>query len=210
MNCVIVEDQRMFAELLVVLLRAVPGVRLNVLASVHTVAAGKTACDELLPDLLLLDIALGDGSGLDVAKHFLAVKPSGRIIILSGHASTFVCPPPLIGAVAAVIDKSDAFQRLQTVLCSLAPVDDRPVPSEEDSAARQSTLSPREREVLLLVGQGRSSVEIADRLGISTHTVHVHRKKLAAKLGTRGSELRLQAYRYWQQVERSTSAGQGR
>lgn len=206
LKCIIVEDQKMFAELLVVLLRAAPGMALDIVATVDSVAAGIRACDQTPSDILLLDIELGDGSGLEVAEYFQSVNPLGRIIVLSGHASTFVCPRSLSGTIVAVIDKSDAFQKLQTVLQSL-----RTIPGWSGSTSEtvprnlQLALSPREREVLLLVGQGRTSGQIASLLGISTHTVHVHRKKIAAKMGTRGSELRLRAYRYWQDIEGSTA-----
>jgi response regulator of citrate/malate metabolism len=81
-RCVIVEDQAMFAELLASLLRVSPGIPLQIVETVRTVAAGKAACELRRPDLLLLDIALPDGSGLTVLEHLIAVHPEGRAIVV--------------------------------------------------------------------------------------------------------------------------------
>lgn len=201
-RCVIVEDQRMFAELLATLLQASPDIDLEVSAAEASVTGGIAACELHRPDLLLLDIGLPDGSGMEVAERFQAVNPAGQIVIISGHAASFVCPKPLAEMVVAVIDKSDAFRKLQMVLHLIASQRQRSVDSADDQPLpRRLPLSAREREVLLLIGQGRTSINIAETLGISVHTVHVHRKKISAKLGIRGNELRLEAYRYSQSLE---------
>jgi DNA-binding NarL/FixJ family response regulator len=61
-RCVIVEDQRMFAELLATLLQASPDIDLEVAAAVASVTGGIAACELHRPDLLLLDIGLPNGS----------------------------------------------------------------------------------------------------------------------------------------------------
>lgn len=192
----------MFAELLATLLQASPDIDLKVVETAPDVAGGMAACERQRPDLLLLDLGLPDGSGLEVAERFRQVNPAGQIVIITGHAASFVCSKQLREMVVAVIDKSDAFGKLQSVFHLIGSQRrqaagggaDQPVP-------HRLPLSAREREVLLLIGQGRTSNNIAETLGISVHTVHVHRKKIAAKLGIRGNELRLEAYRYTQSLE---------
>ncbi len=202
-HCVIVEDQKMFAELLATLLRATPDIELEIVETVPNMAAGIAACERHRPDLLLLDLSLPDGPGLAVAERLHAVHPQGKAIIVTGQAASFVCPKSLSDVVVAVIDKSDAFGKLQAAINLFAserqrrPAEfsgNRPLP-------QRIPLSARERQVLLLIGRGKTSKCIAEELGISVHTVHVHRKRMAAKLGARGNELRLQAYRYCQQLE---------
>jgi DNA-binding CsgD family transcriptional regulator len=131
-QCVIVEDQRMFSQLLVTMLRAGPGLDLEIVAAVETVAEG-----------------------------------------------------------------TDAFDALQVVLGRLTGFSP-PSPSARDRLAAQ--FSHREQEVLVLVGQGLQSKQIAERLKISRNTVQSHRKKIAIKLGTEGMELTRYAYHYWQRV----------
>lgn len=204
LRCVIVEDQRMFTQLLVTMLRAGPGLNLRIAASAETVAEGITACQRHAPDVLLLDLALADGRGEVVAERLLEVNPAAKVVVLSAHAATFVCPPGIARAVHAVVDKTDAFDTLQMVLAKLAGPTPAP-PASRDRLADQ--LSTREQEVLVLVGQGLRSEQIATRLGISRHTVQSHRKKIAIKLGTEGSELSRYAFHYWQQVASGGQTG---
>jgi len=74
-SCVVVEDQAMFLEMLGGMLALRGGLR--VVDQVRSVAEGKAACLEHRPDLLVLDLTLQDGDGLDVAKAFLQTRRSG-------------------------------------------------------------------------------------------------------------------------------------
>lgn len=204
LRSVIVEDHRMFTQLLVTMLRAGPGINLEIVAAVNSAASGIDACVEHQPDLLIFDLALGDGRGETVAERLLEVNPEAKLIVLSAHASTFVCPQSLCRSIHAVIDKTDAFDSLQMVLAKLVRLPSA-APASRDRLARQ--LSHREQEVLLLVGQGLPSKEIAARLNITRNTVQSHRKKIAMKLGTEGAELSRYAYRFWQQVTAGTRIG---
>jgi len=185
MTCVVVEDQLMFLELLTGLLVARP--RLQVVAQAPTLNAAVSACRQWKPDLLLLDLALPDGDGLDVARAFLDVRPDGRLIVLSGHAANFVCPAWLSGRVQAVVSKNAAFDVLRRELDLL--LGGVPPASQHGGPPGSRMLSQREAEVYGLIGEGLSSMEIAARLGVSRHTVDTHRKRIAAKLGTQGDEL---------------------
>lgn len=188
LTCVVVEDQVMFLELLTGLLVAHP--RLQVVSQARNVLTGVETCRHWKPDLLLLDLALPDGDGLAVARAFLAARPDGRVIVLTGHAASFVCPTWLQGRVQAVVSKNDTFDVLRGELDELLGA----VPAPGAGAAMPryrpvQPLSDREAEVYALIGEGLSTVEIAARLGVSAHTVHSHRKRIASKLGTQGHEL---------------------
>lgn len=205
LRCVIVEDQRMFSQLLVTMLRAGPGLDLEIVTVAETVAEGIAACRQHAPDLVILDLALGDGRGEAVVDALLEENPEAKVVILSAHAATFVCPVRIVGAIHAVVDKTDAFDSLQIVLGKLASGVSPATASARDRLVEQ--LSHREQEVLVLVGQGLRSEEIAARLGISRNTVQSHRKKIAIKLGTEGMELSRYAYHYWQRVAAGGKAG---
>jgi len=186
LSCVIVEDQAMFLDMLGGMLAMRGG--LKIVDRARSVAAGKKCCLQHRPDLLVLDLTLADGSGLDVAQTFLQANPAGRVIVVSGNASDFVCPAWLNGALQAVIDKNETFQALRQELDELlGPA--RPGLSVHRDVAPATLLTAREAEIFALIGDGFTSREIGEQLSISEQTVQTHRKRIAAKLGTHGDEL---------------------
>jgi len=185
-----VEDQAMFLDLLEGMLSMRGGLR--IVARARTVAEGVAACGSTAADLLLLDLALPDGNGLHVARAFLKRNARGKVIIVTGHASSFVCPPWLDANLQSVISKNDTFQSLRAELDELVAVP-RHVPAGAAATRAGKPLTKREADIFALIGEGLSSQQIADHLGLSVHTVYTHRKRLAVKLGTRGLELATRA-----------------
>lgn len=189
--CLIVEDQAMFLELLAGMM-TIHG-RIRIVGRAGDVAAGRLACVAHKPDVLILDLALPDGDGLNVARAFIAANPAGRVIVVSGQASDFVCPAWLNDNLQAVISKNDAFESLRRELDEITGVAPRTPQGQVDhDAAEPASALPftdREAEVFRLVGDGLSSRTIGERLGISEHTVQSHRKRIAAKLGTSGDDM---------------------
>lgn len=182
LRCVVVEDQAMFLELLVAMLRTTPG--LQVVATAQGVAEAVTACQRHRPDLLILDLALPDGHGLDVMAAVQGQPDPPRTVVLSGQASSFVCPRELRGQVQAVIDKTRAFNELNAAIRPLLLAQDDGI-APGDSAL----LTVREREVFALIGKGYTNRTIAEELGLSLRTVETHRKNVNHKLGAKGSKL---------------------
>lgn len=194
LTCVIVEDQTMFLQMLHNMLEAMP--QLKVAATARTKAEAVAACEEHLPDLLVLDLALPDGNGIAVARILAKLKPSSKTVILSGEANTFVCPADLQSHVHAVLDKMQAFDSLAEEIKSILPG----ARANSGHARRgdiREALTPREYEIFRLMGRGMLSKEIGETLGITPLTVQSHRKKIAAKLGTTGHELVQQALRHY-------------
>lgn len=183
LTCVIVEDQGMFLDLLSGMIAIRGGIRIA--AQARDVATAREACAKHGPDVLILDLALPDGDGLEVARTFIEVSPHGRVLVVTGQASEFVCPAWLNDNLQAVISKNDAFESLRRELDELTGVKDRP--AAEESAVR--ALSPREAEIFGMMGDGLTTRAIAERLGISEHTVQTHRKRIAAKLDTTGDDV---------------------
>lgn len=183
MKCLIVEDELMFGEMLGAMLQSVRG--LKVMASVRTVEAGKAACREHRPELLILDLGLPDGDGLQVAREAIKSRGDVRILILSSQAANFVAPAALDGNIHAVVDKARAYAVLKREVLALW----REQPEENVPAQPEEVLTPRELEVFHLLGSGLMSKEIAAKLGIATETVSLHRKNIATKLHIHGSGL---------------------
>ena len=180
----------MFLELLEGMLAMRGG--LQIVERARTVAEGIAACRSTTADLLLLDLALPDGNGLLVAREFLQQNSRGKVIVVTGHASSFVCPPWLDPNLQAVISKNDTFQSLRAELDELLG-ETRPVTTSAAAGRAGKPMTKREAEIFALVGEGLTSQQIADHLGVSVHTVHTHRKRLGLKLGTRGLELTTRA-----------------
>jgi DNA-binding NarL/FixJ family response regulator len=193
LRCVVVEDQVMFLQLLVAMLRGQQG--LDVVGTALSVAEGTAVCLELRPDVLIFDLALPDGRGSEVAEALLAVQPSARLIVLSGEASSFVCPAPLRSALFAVVDKTRAYGSLSQEIAALcrehrvefsgAAAD----PAIFDAEMARQSLTTREQEIFQLIGSGLSNREIAAALHLSQRTVETHRKNIVAKLGFSGPDL---------------------
>jgi DNA-binding NarL/FixJ family response regulator len=184
---VIVEDQVLFEQLFRVMLDSLG--YLEMVGVAHTAAEGIAACREHRPDLLLLDLALPDKSGLSVLKEFTKIRPGARTIIVSGEANGWECPQRLRGAVHAVVDKTRA---VEVVLREIEGFRMKFGVESEENPSKQGVatdLTQREAEVLQWIGEGLSNKEIALLAGISPQTVMTHRKRIISKFGARGSKL---------------------
>lgn len=159
---------------------------------------------EQQPDVLVLDLMLRRGQGLNgfqVARQVRACSPRTRIVILSMHASeAYVLEAVRAGASAYVVKERGAEDLVRAIRAVAAGKRYFSPPFSEDRLDEYaqkaagtppdpySTLTPREREVLQLTVQGNSSVEIADRLYISSRTVESHRANLMHKLNVRNQK----------------------
>jgi DNA-binding NarL/FixJ family response regulator len=185
----VVEDQLMFQEMLVAMLRSHPG--LGDVATAANAAQGIDLCARLRPDLLILDIALPDAEGLSVAKALQVLKPEAKVIVLSSHASTFLRPPELRDTICAVVDKGRAFDDLLQEIVTLTGCAG-PVAAENHDALPTEALqqlTQRERQVLESLGRGLSNKDMALELDLSVRTVESHRRNIAIKLGCSGARL---------------------
>lgn len=178
----------MFLDLLAAVMASRSGIR--IVARAHDVAAGRAACDQHGPDVLILDLSLPDGDGIDVARRLIEVNPQGRVLVVTGQASDFVCPRWLDRNLQALISKDDALESLRRALDELTGSPSR---TAVGSLALPSALTERESEIFELIGAGLTTRDIAARLGLSLLTVQTHRKRIAAKLGTTGGGLVRQA-----------------
>ncbi len=187
LQVLVVEDQLMFQELLVAMLRDHPG--LSRITTASSAAEGIDLCARIRPDLLILDIALPDAEGLSVAKALQVLNPEARVIVLSSHATTFRRPAELRDTICAVIDKARAFDDLLQEIVAITGCE-RPEPQEDDlplEALKQ--LTQRERQVMQRLGSGQSNKSMAVDLEVSVRTVESHRRNIAIKLGCSGARL---------------------
>lgn len=182
-RCVIVEDQTMVLQLLAGMVRNSPGV--DLVGTFSRVKDATDYCGRHAVDLLILDLELPDGNGLSVLKAATAKNPRAKGIVLSGHASEFVCPGELRPQVRAVVDKTQAYGSLQKEIAEIV----QPAVPPPGSVDPEDLLTEREYEIFTLVGKGRMSKEIAEELGIAVRTVETHRKAICRKMKVSGPEL---------------------
>lgn len=183
-RCLLVEDQLLLQQLLIVMLAQQSG--LEVLGGVCTAAEGIAACAAMRPDLLILDMALPDADGLNVARALHVLKPEARVIVLSSFASTVEWPRELRQQLVAILDKTRAFQDLLAAITPLLPQE---TVVSGPTLPDCSSLTGRERQVLELVGRGLNSQAIGTELGIAVRTVDTHRHNISRKIGLSGASL---------------------
>jgi DNA-binding NarL/FixJ family response regulator len=151
----------------------------------------------LKPDICLLDIGMPNLNGLDAARQILAILPETRILILTVHDSEQMVREVLATGARGFLLKSDAgrdlvaaveaLEQRQTFFTSKVAqmmVDGylRPNSDTTISSDGHYVLTPREREVIQLVAEGRTTKEIATALGLSVKTAETHRTNLMRKL----------------------------
>jgi two-component system response regulator NreC len=191
----LVDDHAVVRAGLRMLLSADP--ELEIAGEAETGAEGVRLARELLPDVVLMDISMPDMNGIEATRRIKEQNPEMAVLALTMHeddqyffemlaagASGYVpkraAPNDLISAIHAVQRGGMfLFPTLARVLVS-----DYLQRTEHTPAAGRGfdTLTDREREVLVLIAQGRSNQEIADTLVISVKTVNRHRENIMAKL----------------------------
>lgn len=149
--------------------------------------------EELNPTLLLLDITMPDGGGFDVLHHVKRKFPKVRVIVLTVHDAGVYANRALDEGAKGFLPKSAASTELeeaiQTVIRGeryLSPQMALQTVLESGKKTKEELLdelSPRQREVLRLIAEGRTTKGIAQLLKIHVKTVETHRAKLMKRLG---------------------------
>ncbi|MBI1762125.1 MAG: response regulator transcription factor [Acidobacteria bacterium] len=152
--------------------------------------------EKLQPQVLITDVMMPGLNGLEVTRQVHKAAPQTRIIILSMHANdAYVVEALKNGAVGYVLKDSQASDLVQAVKEVAAgrrylspPLSEREIELyvkkvEHAPDDPYESLTSREREVLQMVAEGRTSAEIADRLFISPRTAEGHRANVLRKLG---------------------------
>jgi len=147
---------------------------------------------ELNPSVVLMDIAMPDLNGIEAARIIHLKSPATRIVMLSMHVSAeYVYRAFEAGACGYLLKEmavDEVINAVRTVHAGkqyLSPALAKSVPDPCASRARGpvDSLSTRERQVLQLVVEGRTSSEIAHMIHLSPKSVETYRSRLMAKLG---------------------------
>jgi len=152
-------------------------------------------CRQLKPDLLILDICMPKLNGVDAARQILKHNPDQVILVLTAVDSEQVVRDCLDAGVRGWVSKSDGTEDLMTTVEALqrhksifsSRVSDLIMDGYKrhrvgSPAANVPKLSPREREVVQLVSEGKASKEIATILNVTLATAETHRSNILRKL----------------------------
>jgi two-component system, NarL family, response regulator NreC len=160
--------------------------------------AAVKAAAEHRPDVVVMDLNLPGLNGVDATKHIRKAQPDTHVLILSMYSTEeHVRPAIRAGAEGYLIKGSGlsdlvaAIKAVSTGNAFFSPqvakivLDDSRRSQSGGNDRAGSELTPRERQILKLVAEGRSSPEIAKDLNVSVKTVEGHRGRIMAKLDSR-------------------------
>jgi DNA-binding NarL/FixJ family response regulator len=145
----------------------------------------------LKPDVAILDIGMPSLNGLEAARQILKNDPHIKIVILTMHDSDSLVREVLKMGARGYVSKTDAMRDLVTAINAVRSGDTfftakvAEVVLEgylDKSEATDSRLTPRQREIIQLLAEGKSSKEIAVALGLSTKTAETHRANIMKRL----------------------------
>lgn len=161
---------------------------MTVVAEAGTVAEGVRRATLVRPQVMLVDLQLPDGTGIEIMRSVRDALPETRAIVLTSFDDDDALAAALDAGAAAYVLKTVRGAEIADVVRSVAAgrtlLDERTVTrrraGHDDPTA---DLTPSERKVLDLIGEGMSNREIAERLGVAEKTVKNHITSLLSKMG---------------------------
>jgi DNA-binding NarL/FixJ family response regulator len=169
----------------------------EVCAEAKTGREAVTFAEQLKPDVVVMDISMPDLNGLEAARKIRKSVPKAEILILTLHFSDQLVREIVEAGVRAYIMKSDADRDLVSAVEALGNhrpfftaraaemlLDGfcRPHAAPDPETVVRNRLTSREREIVQLLAEGKSSKEVAVSLGISVKTAETHRANIMRKL----------------------------
>lgn len=190
---VVVDDHRAFSETLAMAIDHQDDLYCVSLAT--TMEEAIAAVDEHAPDVVLADIRLPDGDGIEATKRIKAISPETQVIVLTAHADLELMTQAAAAGASAFISKerslSEILQSIRSASGGSLSIDRSTLMAILNRVANaragdqqhpMDRLTQREFEVLALMGQGLDPRTIAKRLNISIHTARGYVKNILAKL----------------------------
>ena len=171
---------------------------LEVCGEAGDVPAALQAVGDLSPDIVVADLSLKEGSGIDLIKTLRSQSSDIPILVLTMHEESFYAERALRAGARGYLTKQEASEKILTAIRQVVLgeiyVSDRlspkllqrlitGAPNTDDPLV--SRLSDRELQVFLLIGEGRGTQEIATQLHLSVKTIETYRAHLKEKLDLR-------------------------
>jgi len=175
------------------------------------------AVASLQPDIVILDLSLPKGHGLELVKDLRTLHPDLRVVVFSMHDESVFAERALRAGAHGYVMKQEPPERLlvaiRTVLRGDYFISESASSTCLQAFFRQSTkavthsvarLSDRELEIFQLIGQGVSTRKIADRLGRSVKTIETHRTRIKEKLAVKSAAELVHRATCWVESDRGT------
>jgi len=187
---VIVEDQALLRGLLVsACAQKLPQAEIH---SAANATEGLRLCREIKPAVVLIDVVLPDGDGLEMVSAIRAVAPEAKVVGMSSHIDEYTLYRSQQAGVNGFVDKNgqtldvlhEAIAAVlggQTYACSV--VREARARMRADPQAFSKLLSDREIELLCLFGRGWSNDQVGEHAGLTPRTARNHRQNIMMKLG---------------------------
>ncbi len=196
LRILLADDHEVVRRGLTVLLRARPDWEVCGEASNGREAVERAIA--LNPDIVILDVGMPNLNGLEATRQIAKAKPDIRILILTLHDSDTLVQEVLNAGARGFLLKSDAARDLVTAVEALKNNKTYFTPKvaslvlegylrkkngdNGEPISPRAKLTPREREIVQLLAEGKSSREVADALGLSVKTAETHRANIMRKL----------------------------
>ena len=194
----IADDHKVFRDGIVSILEDVEDIA--VIAEANDGREVIAKLKEIQPQVILMDITMGDANGIDTSKLVLNKYPDIKILVLSMHSeSGYIVKMLEAGASGYLLKdagKEEMIRAIRTVAegntyyskkVSSAIVEHLTNPNKTQKEKTGIPLTKREVEVLQLIAEEYSNPEIAEKLYISIRTVDTHRRNLLEKLGAKNT-----------------------
>jgi DNA-binding NarL/FixJ family response regulator len=185
LRLVLIEDHQALREGLELLLDREG---LSVVGTAGTAAEGRELVERLNPDVALVDIRLGDDSGIKLTAELIDAEPERRIVLYTGSADVDLLISGLDSGARGYALKDGTPTELKTALQTVAEggtyVDPRLHPAllSRKATQTQRVLSKREREIMDLLAQGLTGEQVAEKLYLSPETIKTHIRNAMSKL----------------------------
>jgi DNA-binding NarL/FixJ family response regulator len=183
------DDHALVAEGLVTLLKA----DFDLVGVVHDGQALVDAVETLKPDVIVTDLSMPVMNGLDAVRQIRSRRPGAKIIVLTMHLDAHLAADAFRSGVSGYLTKMSSSDELISAIREVAQgrsyvttlMTKDLIGTLMTSAApqKQSELTPRQREVLKLVAEGKTMKEVASRLNISVRTAESHKYETMQALG---------------------------
>lgn len=186
----IVDEQEMFVNGIVSLLDRTEGITVAANASSVREALELTQTHE--PDVITADWNLPDGTVADLIASVNVADPTVKVLVLTASADDVLMAQAIDAGCSSVLTKSRAFEELVSairaahageVTISLSKLSSVITRLRVPDRKKASDLTPREFDILALLGEGLSNEAIAEQLSLSVHTVRNHVQRIITKMG---------------------------
>jgi DNA-binding NarL/FixJ family response regulator len=185
LRLVLIEDHQALREGLELLLGRAG---IEVVGTAGTTEEGRALIERHEPDVSLIDIALGDESGIDLTAALIDANPDRRIVLYTGSSETELLISGLDSGARGYALKegtqAELVNAIQTVAGGGSYVDPRLHPAllSRKATNTQKGLSKREREIMDLLAQGLTGEQVATQLFLSPETIKTHIRNAMNKL----------------------------